>query len=286
LELLQLNKFGDLHNGKTIIFCKTDFLKDEFKKIAKLKNEVVLISGNGDEGIGSSLTSIMPDNIRLWYCQNKLTYHEKLVSLPIGLENTSVNKRKGHGVAWPHAIKKINILNEIFDSKETPVPSKFLYANFNTQTNATYRNPIREICMGTPFINWDEPSLNYADFIQNVLDHEATICPAGNGIDTHRLYEVLYCKRIAITVKTGDYPVYNELYRNLPIVILNHVEELEDRDKLLELIAVAQQKKENLDLIDFNYWRNSIADASKHIFREDNASRKTFANYFKWKNSI
>jgi hypothetical protein len=265
LELLQLNKFGDLHNGRSIIFCKTDYLKDEFKKLAKLKNEVILISGNGDEGIGSSLTSIMPDNIRLWYCQNNLTHHEKLVSLPIGLENTSVNKRKGHGVAWPHAVEKVRLLNETFNNDESSAPSKFLYANFNTETNADHRNQVKEICIDNPFINWDEPSLNYPEFIKKVLDHQATICPAGNGIDTHRLYEVLYCKRIAVTFKIGDYPVYKELYEKLPVVVLDNVEDLKDHDKLQDLIATAHQKKENLELIDFNYWKASILQAAGNI---------------------
>jgi hypothetical protein len=265
LELLQLNKFGDLHNGRSIIFCKTDYLKDEFKKIAKLKNEVILISGNGDEGIGSSLISLMPDNIRRWYCQNNLTYHEKLVSIPIGLENTSVNKRKGHGVAWPHAVEKINLLNEVFNDNETGTPSRFLYANFNTETNAEHRNAVKAVCIATPFIHWDEPSLNYPEFIKKVLAHDATICPAGNGIDTHRLYEVLYCKRIAVIFKTGDYPVYKQLYEKLPVVVLDKVEDLKDHDKLQELVAIAHQKKENLELIDFNYWKASIIQAAGNI---------------------
>ncbi|MBB3057090.1 hypothetical protein [Mucilaginibacter gotjawali] len=278
MELLQLNKFGDLHNGRDIIFCKTDYLKDEFKKIAKFKNEVILISGNGDEGIASNLTSLMPDNIRFWYCQNNLTYHERLISIPIGLENTSVNKRKGHGVAWPHAVEKINLLNEVFNSNENSRPSQFLYANFNTQTNTAYRKPVKEICINTPFINWDEPSLNYPGLIKKVLDHEATICPAGNGIDTHRLYEVLYCKRVAVTIKIGNYPVYNELYKKLPVVILDKVEDLQDQDKLKELIGIAQQKKENLQLIDFAFWKASITGAANKIPESNKSVFRRFFN--------
>jgi len=279
LELLQLNKFGDLHNGKDIIFCKTDFLKAEFKKIAKLKNEVILISGNGDEGIGSSLTSIMPDNIRLWYCQNNLSEHEKLVSIPIGLENTTVNKRKGHGVAWPHAIEKVKLLNEVFNEPETARPANFLYANFNPQTNAEHRNPVKDECLSTPFIHWDEPSLTYPEFIKQVLDHEATICPAGNGIDTHRLYEVLYCKRIAVTFKTGASPIYKQLYEKLPVVVLERIEDLKDRDKLQELMALAQQKKQNLDLIDFNYWKAAITQAAGNIDRSKESLFKRIFNF-------
>lgn len=281
MELLQLNKFGDLHNGKDIIFCKTDYLKDEFKKIAKLKNEVILISGNGDEGIGSNFTSLMPDNIRLWYCQNNLTYHEKLISIPIGLENTSVNKRKGHGVAWPHAVEKVRLLNETFNNGVSSTPSKFLYANFNTQTNAMHRDAVKAICIRTPFIRWDEPSLNYTEFIKKVLDHEATICPAGNGIDTHRLYEVLYCNRIAVTFKTGDYPVYKELYEKLPVVILDTAKDLKDYDKLQELVALAHQKKENLELIDFNYWKGLTTSMADKIDKKNDLFNRFLSQIYK-----
>ena len=135
MNLLQTNKFGDLHNGKQIIFCKVDYLAAEFKRIKKLKNEVILITGNGDEGIDSSHISQMPDNISKWYCQNNLQHHDKIVPVPIGLENTSINKRRGHGVAWQHAEEKVTLIEEIVNSHQKHSPTKLLYANFNVETN-------------------------------------------------------------------------------------------------------------------------------------------------------
>ncbi len=279
MELLQLNKFGDLHNGRNIIFCKTELLKDELIKIGKIKNEVILISGNADEGIDSSHISIMPDNIKLWYCQNNLVFHDKLRSIPIGLENTVINKRKGHGVAWPHAVQKIQLLNDAFNGAGNEPPSKFLYANFNTKTNPIHRDPVKNTCISSPFITWDEPSLSYPDFIKSVLDHEATICPAGNGIDTHRLYEILYCKRVAVTFKIGDFPVYKDLYEKLPVVILNTVDDLKDHDRLQELIGIAKQKKENLELLDFNFWRQLITNVANEIFVDEKNIFNRFLSY-------
>ncbi|WP_316838057.1 hypothetical protein [Pedobacter nutrimenti] len=265
MDLLQLNKFGDLHNNQNIIFCKTDFLIEEFKAIQKLKNEVILISGNSDFGITPGLVSLMPDNIHTWYCQNNLVYHDKLRSIPIGLENTFTNRRKGHGVAWQHAMEKIELLNEVSAKAEKHDVSKLLYANFNIQTNIKHRFPIKEICAGTEFITLDESNLDYVTFIDRVLAHEATVCPIGNGIDTHRLYEVLCCQRIPVTIKSGDYPIYTDIYDHLPIVILKHESELRDVERLQYLIDKAKEKTIKRELLDFQYWQKLISGVAENI---------------------
>lgn len=280
MDLLQLNKFSNLHNNKNIFFCKTDFLKAEFKTIQKLKNEVILISGNSDINIDSTFISLIPDNIITWYCQNNLVYHDKLRSIPIGLENTFPSKRKGHGVAWPQAKQKIKLLNEISDNIKQQEPSKLLYANFNIQTNIEHRSRIKEICARAEFITLDEPNLDYVTFIDRVLQHEATICPTGNGIDTHRIYEVLYCDRIPVIIKNGDYPVYTDIYDHLPIVILKNTDQLTDAEKLQDLISKAKEKAVKPELLDFQYWQKLISTEARDITAH---KMGFFENLFKYK---
>lgn len=264
MDFLQLNKLADLHNGRQVIFCKTDYLDAELKKIKKLKHQVVLVSGNGDVGIDARFVSNLPDNVLMWYCQNNLFYHDRLRAIPIGLENTVECKRRGHGMAWPHAVEKLELLTKAYNNRNKRSPSKLLYANFNIQTNKQ-RIPIMNICKQSSFITWDEPKLSYSEFITRVIDHEAVICPAGNGVDTHRLYEILYCGVIPVTIKTGDYALYTQLYNNLPIVVLNHINELQNEDKLKELIAAAKQKQANIQLLDCAYWLQKITDAANNI---------------------
>lgn len=280
MDLLQLNKFGNLHNGKSVIFCKTELLSAEFKRIKKIKNEVVLISGNSDYEINEGLVSNMPVNVIEWYCQNNQVSHPKLKSIPIGLENSFPNKRRMHGTAWPHAVEKVRLLNKTFSAPESNQPSKFLYANFNIQTNMAHREPIMAVCKNTTFINCDEPNLRYDDFIAKVLDHEAVVCPAGNGIDTHRLYEILYCKRVPITFRIGDYAIYKDLYEKLPIVILDSIDELKNEKKIKELISIARQNSFNNALLDFAYWQRTINETSRKImvksFFVNNALKRFF----------
>ena len=56
-DLIQFNKFSELHDGRKIIFCKTDFLSAEFEIIEKMNSEVVLISGNSDFAVNDVIAN-------------------------------------------------------------------------------------------------------------------------------------------------------------------------------------------------------------------------------------
>jgi hypothetical protein len=93
--------------------------------------------------------------------------------------------------------------------------------------------------------------------MEKILEFESVICPIGNGIDTHRLWEVLYLKRIPITFKVGDFKIY-ELYSRLPIVILEKESDLYDKNLVFDKIECVKNKKYNMDLLDFNFWKNKM----------------------------
>ena len=82
-------------------------------------------------------------------------------------------------------------------------------------------------------------------------------CPRGNGIDTHRLWENLYSNRIPITIKTGNYKIY-ELYEKLPIVILDRPQDLLDYGLIDSKYQEVINKTYNMDLLKIDYWKNKI----------------------------
>jgi hypothetical protein len=86
------------------------------------------------------------------------------------------------------------------------------------------------------------------------------VCPAGNGVDTHRLWEVLYSNRIPITVKIGDFKIY-ELYNKLPIVVLENMDDLLDLELIYKKYNQIKINYENIGMIDFNYWKNKILES-------------------------
>lgn len=276
--MLEVNHFGALHNGRTIFFSHVDHLAETFREISSLDNEVILITGNGDMSICENWVNACPSNVKYWFAQNHLTPRNNIFSIPIGLSNTFANVRPKHGIGWLQLAELIPKLTQIY-LHDKSIPSKFIYANFNENTNISQRSHIKKHCQLLDYINYKEPNLSYDEFFTDILDHEAVVCPAGNGMDTHRLWETLYCKRIPITIKLNntrsngnyipqqqnEYEIYKQLYYNLPIVILDSDEELFDKKHLESLIDIQKQKPFDKNLLNFSYWREKILDLEKTI---------------------
>lgn len=257
---IQLNKFSELHNGKTIHFCKTDFLRSDFEIIRNLDNNVILISGNSDYSIDSSYLEQIPSNVKKWYCQNKTCEDERLIALPLGIENTSACGREGHGYVWGHALEKKSVLRASF-SRHNENPQRFIFANFWTGSNPTHREEIKKIARSKDYITWKEPMVpegqyaSYSAFVSDILNHQAVLCPQGNGRgDNHRIYETLYCNRVPIVFNQSQ---YETLYKEWPVVLIEKTADLEDEDWLRDSIREAKNKN-NTKSLDFQYWKKKI----------------------------
>lgn len=260
-DYLYINNFSKLHNNKNIFFCKTDYILHDFKTISKLDNNVILITGNSDYAITDELVDVAPKNIKAWYAQNAISNSDIIFPLPIGLENKFISERTGHGVAYTErAIEKeiqLNLNNKIN-------PNKFIYANFNTSTNPQYRLPIKQHCINYNYIDWSEPILKITKFLEILQEYKMVLCPAGNGIDTHRLWEVLYSNRIPITFRIGEYKIY-KLYEKLPIILLNSLDELSNLDFLEKEYYRCKTKKFNKLLLNNSYWIDNILKKSYEL---------------------
>lgn len=256
MDTIQLNKFSKIHNGKTIIFCKTDFLSEEFEYIRTLPNDVTLISGNSDYIIDDFLISNLPPNVTKWYAQNTMIVNDIVKCLPIGIENRYDCLRFNHGIGYERvAIKEFEISNQI-----QVTPSKFIYSNFNIQTNPQERSIIRDICIKSEFIDWDEPTLDISNFFKKILNYEAVVCPQGNGPgDNHRIYETLYMNRIPITFNEV---MYNNLHHLFPVVLVKDYNELLDYEIMKTKINNAKNKTWDKSVLDINYWINLIINGN------------------------
>ena len=68
-NFIETNKFSylDSHNR---IFCKTDYLRQEFEGIKNLNKEVIILSGNSDYPIDQWYVNNAPENLFKLYGQN------------------------------------------------------------------------------------------------------------------------------------------------------------------------------------------------------------------------
>lgn len=257
-NFLQINKFSNLHNGKNVFFCKTDYIFQDFQTINRLDNSIIFITGNSDYAITDDIVDKAPQNITKWYCQNAIANHAIIEPLPIGLENKYPSHRSGHGIAYYNrSIIKENLI--IKTQYKKPTIFDKIYANFNVNTNIYYRNNIKNICINQKHIMWEEPSTDLQKYYTQLAEYQLVLCPVGNGIDTHRLWEVLYCGRTPITIKTGKYKIY-DLYKKFPIILLDDIEQLLDMDFIINQYQLLLYKNYEKSLLNSIFWENLLRE--------------------------
>lgn len=295
MNILSAVKFATLHNDNTIFYSHITNVHEAFDKIKKLNHNVILITGNCDPPVTSF---VAPNNVKYWFAQNCLSSDYRTIPIPIGLRNPFPYELPNQfpilsGASYENGQFCEQIMRDIYLNYSHITPTKFLYTNFNSETNRGYREVIKKIAQETDYITYESPCQDvngYNNYYSKILDHEATICPVGNGLDTHRIWEVLYCKRIPITINANadkyprvnqsmhfpgegnnippqktEYGIYTKLYSQLPIVVLNSYQELLDKQYLKQVIDLKKKGNYNFDVLDFNYWKNLILNLEKTL---------------------
>lgn len=224
---------------------ETDYFDTHYANFTNLQTNKI-ITHNSDWSTSQCLEinnnkHIFYNNENLvWFSQNVDIDHPRIKSLPIGLENSE----------WFKEIQKENkIATRNITEKE------FLsIAKFNPGTHPD-RKKILEYLQTT---NWclTQPTINGHDFdtYLNELNKSLTcVCPRGNGIDTHRIWEALYVGTIPIVEDC----VNIRFYQDLPIIIVENLLNL-TAELIVDKINELSTKQLNYNLLDCNYWKDYI----------------------------
>ena len=143
--------------------------------------------------------------------------HNKLLGIPIGIQNSQ----------WNDQIK-----NLIFIKSKKIHKSKLIYVNFNPSTHVS-RNHALSIAQKLPFCTL-EFNVSSEIYLTNLALHKFSICPRGNGIDTHRFWESQYLDVIPIIIKSE----WTQAYSNFPCLILDDWEQLLSIDFYKEYLNI------------------------------------------------
>lgn len=236
------NKFKK--GEKYIIYTHTLYVNDFFRLISD-KNEYlfILISHNSDINVDNKLSEI-PINIIKWFAQNVDFNDKRIISIPIGLENSR----------WFPEQKKIEKLNKKqYDIKKC---RNLLYINHNIKTNPNERSKPYVLFKNKNWVTLEQGKngSGYDNYIDNMFNHKFVLCPNGNGIDTHRLWECLYLKTIPI-VKNN---INNKFYSDLPIIMVNEWDEITEDFLNSEYDRINKTNNWNYNKLNFSYWDNLI----------------------------
>ena len=227
-----------------IIYTHSMYVKQLFEEIVGHLEKFVVITHNGDNNIDG--TYVVPGNVIHWFAQNVIIDHPRIEALPIGLENNM----------WFRALRKRDrMIIKTYEPKEY---KNLVYMNYNIATNPREREPVFSLFKDKPWVTAVKGT-NGRDFdlyLDNLYHHKFIICPAGNGVDTHRFWEALYMKSIPVVKRN----INNWFYRDLPVLYVNSWEDVTE-ELLNSAWPLFTKGTYKMEMLTFEYWKNKILGA-------------------------
>ena len=221
---------SQLVNAKTI-FTYTHLLPYFKYFIApRLNKPFTLVTHNSDHSVNVlDFQLLNHPYLRNWLAQNSEFNHERLIGLPIGLQNKQWGADK---------------LDQLIRAGEAFTKSDLLYVNFSTSTHPSRIEALQvvEDLPGTTI----EANVSYATYLASLARHKFCLCPRGNGIDTHRFWEAQYLDSIPVILWRD----WTSSYSGMPVLILDHWEELKalDLERIYIVLSTKGYNRSNLDL--------------------------------------
>lgn len=208
------------YNNPPLVYCNSSLFNrhkpkllesDIVGKLNQFTNKFDLVLHNSDQNFDEEFLDILHiKNLNRVFAQNCNLEHSRFVPLPIGIANS----------VWPWGVAGLVSAA----SKYHITKSEFIYYNFTQEGGL--RPAFREDCakvahkLKLPESN-SEPFYLY---LKNLGRHKFCLCPSGNGLDTHRLWECLYLRVIPIVVDSSFIRHFSSLF---PMVVLDSWEHLD-----------------------------------------------------------
>lgn len=190
-------------------FVKRDFLPEMFAALPPNCPTIRVVTQHSDYELDRAVMSRKPSCVTKVFSPNNVYYSEDSIAIPLGL---GPPPPIGHGAPLAEDIKAAPTRNS---------RSKLLYVNFRTHTYSPERLPLWNHFYESGYSWATLGSVNNNDSFEEYLDclvsHKFSLCPRGNGIDTHRLWESLYSR----TVPVVRYCEAHRNFKDLPILFVD-----------------------------------------------------------------
>lgn len=255
------------------------FITSSFPRV---KNRIALLVNNDDnlfpyDYIPEIQEFLKSDRLLCMFVQNHLPMKmtmQKVFGIPIGIDYHTLNWEKVYD--WgPGERSALVQERELLDVREQLLPlnhcaprvvTNFQHSMSDPVRRRAIRQPIYEALKDSKIVEW-LPKQTRDEFWLSLKDAAFVISPPGNGLDTHRTWEVLMLGRIPIISATP----LNSIYEGLPVWEVNDWKEFaqltpKDLQSKLEEIRSKQYDMSRLTL---TWWqtfiRNKINEALSRV---------------------
>tara|TARA_R110000782_G_scaffold101489_1_gene188255 strand:- start:255 stop:1058 length:804 start_codon:yes stop_codon:yes gene_type:complete len=250
-EYITGNRFIDICDDTDAVFCKTDYTNF----LTNMPHEVV-VTHNSDYHIAANRYYDLP-NFKWWFAQNKDFDDNRIIPVPIGLENMKlrVSKASQQGIfssEVPGALQKSLLIDKVNSLQINK--SELCYMNFNINTYPEERQLVWDYFSNQEWVT-KTSNLSMEKFYFDIASHKFVISPRGNGVDCHRTWEALYLRTIPIVRRS----IHTKEFEDLPIFFVDKWSEV-DYNSLIDFYEHVQNTNYNLDKMKISYWRKRISD--------------------------
>jgi hypothetical protein len=206
--------------------------------------QTLIVSGHSDYPITDQIVKQYPNS--KWFSVN--TQSSQVTGIPLGITNDT-NESFLHRIYG-----NIPMMLEV---AQTPREIKNLvYLNFKVETYPHERQLIQNMFQSKSWVTCGTPVDTFEgrkEFLKEIRNHEFVLCPRGNGVDTHRLWETLYMGSIPI-VKND---IAHSEWQDLPILFINDWNEITEERLLAEKKRI-ESTNWNFEKLRVGYWIDRI----------------------------
>lgn len=279
-DYFSLDRFQDTRT----IYCKTDYLLNgSFGKWLHqqvLQNssnpdfKIVLITGSADFSIDDRIVQYMGSHVAFWFGTNIVTHMNHVHGLPLGI--TSYDPRStsssflfeyGDTSDYHKILADDSCIINIWDKLKIRLHK--VYMNFSLGTYPD-RSRIWNMYKNNDLVVAKSHACTLearADYFKDLCQSEFSICPRGNGIDTHRFWETLYCGTFPIIEKNRVY----EFFEGLPFVSVDSWKSDVITEDFLDSV---DPRDKNIDAWNYHklytsYWIEQIERKSVLIYKNE-----------------
>jgi hypothetical protein len=260
------------------IYCCTDALENFASHVLDgISEPFVLVSGDADTvvspqtletGVFDKILS-HPTLLR-WYAQNIGASGEELYFLPIGLDYHTMSHSPR---VWGDTVNRSAFEQErmLLDlrSRAAPAPERTCLAYCNWQFSLQYRGRDGATITNQERVQCLEVIDRTACFLEPAFvprtatwakqtEHAFVLCPAGNGPDTHRLWEALVLGCIPIVKRN----FMSQFLSDLPVVVVDDWREV-GAAFLRKCLADMAARRFNFAKLYLEYWCRAIRGAAQ-----------------------
>lgn len=254
-DIICTDKFLALESS-AIAYFKTDILYNRSGFLLwrgrshTLRSAPVWITGHSDHGITESLYDRFAYQTVEWYTVNKECKNPHLHAIPLGITN-NCDDTPVHRVLGNTDIM-LEVMAEPRSIKNT------VYMNISIPTYPAERQRVVDLFKNKPWVTNEEAILTLEGrrrFLQQMRSHDFVLCPRGNGVDTHRLWETLYMGSIPIVRRH----VAMEDFYDLPVCWIDDWTEVTESFLTSECKRITEASW-NLEKLTFGYWAKQIVN--------------------------